>query len=155
MKTRWAVIGRGFNGWHAAAPNVTSSGGHLDDYLWRGEPTTGYASEAAEGALVYDAEACEADEAGRNAYIDLVLRGPMLDCALPPDGVSKFSLEGRQAARRMLDGLQGAFATYATLAQDEKFTGLDYVGLGIYEALLRRVPGIKIGRVRGGKVIWE
>jgi hypothetical protein len=29
------------------------------------------------------------------------------------------------------------------------------VGVGVYEALLRKVPGIKIGRVRNGAVEWE
>jgi hypothetical protein len=36
-----------------------------------------------------------------------------------------------------------------------EFGALDSVGVGIYERLLRRLPGIRIGRVTGGAIVWE
>ena len=51
--------------------------------------------------------------------------------------------------------LQGEFKTLAALSQSRAYTGLDYVGVGIYKDLLRKVPGMKIGHVLNGKVVWE
>src|SRR5262249_41280187 len=134
----YGIIGRGKAGGHAAAHNVSSSGGTLE----------GYVARARDGALVYDADGAEYD-----AFVDLVISGPMVDVDLPAGAVKRFT-DGETAAR-MVDGLEGAFKTLAVLAQDARFGGLDYVAVDVYEALLGRVPGVKIGHVRDGVVIWD
>ena len=155
-KNEWHVVGRGFAGWHAAGVNVSSSGGNLDPYTyWTGEKCKGYRQEAVEGALVYDAEHLESDRKSASAFIKLILSGPMVSPDLPPDGVDRFSNADRKSALRMLPGLSGGYDTLAILAQDETFTGLDKVGVKVFEGLLRQVPGIKIGHIQNGEVTWE
>jgi hypothetical protein len=148
---QWAVIGRGFNGWHATGVNVSSSGGSLDPYTyWTGEKCQGYAGEAIEGALVYDAS-----EAEGAAFIAHVMSGPMVDPGLPPEGIDRFSQASKDTALLMAPALGGGYQTLAVLAQSEKFTGLDRVGVAIFEGLLRKVPGVKIGKVHNGAVAWD
>ena len=150
---KWQVIGRGKAGWHAKSLACSSSGGELEQRRYASgavSPGPGYAAEALDGALVYDAE--QADEA---AFRDFVISGPMLDLHLPPGGVRRFGAEGRETARRMLPGLAGAYRTLAAVAQSESYTGLDQAGLGIWERLLRAIPGVRFGRVRSGQVEWE
>lgn len=139
-KENWLKIGRGFAGWHANKDCCSSSGGTLEVYL----------EEAAEGCLVYDAEGTDF-----SVFAELVISGPLVKYTLPPGAVERFSDEDRAAARRMLPGLSGGFDTIATLAQSLTYTGLDYVALDVYEALLRGIPNIKIGHVRNGQVIWD
>jgi hypothetical protein len=148
---RWAVVGRGFNGWHAQGIDVSSSGGQLDPYeYWTGEKVAGYLAEAIEGALVYDAE-----KADPVAFTRHVMGGPMVNPALAPNEVDSFTKADRDTALRMAPALGGGFKTLAVIAQSEKFTGLDRVGVGVYEGLLRKVPGVRIGKVVKGKVEWE
>lgn len=153
---RWKVIGRGFAGWHAQAPNVSSSGGQLDPYTYRpGVECAGYLAEAEDGALVYDADHLRDNPA---AFTSFVIHGPMLDTSLGDDDTSRFTSDGRRTLSTMNGpgGLSGAFSTIATLAQDETFNGLDSVGSNVYKALLRReVPGIRIGHVVAGQIVWE
>ena len=144
-KDRWmtepySIIGRGKAGWHAAGHNVSSSGGTLDGYL----------KDARNGALIYDAHDADTD-----AFTHLVIAGPMVDPDLPPGGVRRFG--DQDAAARMCGpgGLTGAFKTIATLAQDASYSGLDYVACDVYETLLRAVPGMKIGHVHNGTVVWR
>jgi hypothetical protein len=139
-KENWLKIGRGFAGWHANKDCCSSSGGSLE----------GYIEEAAEGCLVYDAEGTDF-----NTFAKLVISGPMVKFTLPAGQVERFSDEDRAAARRMLPGLSGGFDTVATLAQSITYCGLDYVALDVYEALLRAVPGMKVGHVVKGKIVWE
>lgn len=138
----WKVIGRGRAGWHASAGNTSSSGGSLEHYL----------KEGAEGALVYDADHLEGLSASR--YYQFVVNGPMPDSSLAPDEGQRFSDSTRERAARMIPGMSGAFEALASAAQDPAYTGLDRVGLNIYESLLRKIPGIKIGHVRSGVVVW-
>jgi hypothetical protein len=148
---RWHIIGRGFNGWHATGIDVSSSGGQLDPYeYWTGEKVSGYLAEAIEGALVYDAS-----EADSVAFTRHVMSGPMVNPALPPDGVDRFSSADRAAALRMAPALGGGYQTLAVMAQSEKFTGLDRVGVAVFAGLLRAIPGCKVGKVRKGKVVWD
>lgn len=148
---RWAVIGRGFNGWHATGVDVSSSGGDLNPYTyWTGAAVPGYLAEAIEGALVYDAS-----EADSVAFTRHVMNGPMVNPALAPNEVDRFTKADRDRALQMAPALGGGFKTLAVLAQSEKFTGLDRVGVGVYEGLLRKIPGVKIGKVVKGKVEWE
>jgi hypothetical protein len=96
----------------------------------------------------------DASEADYNAFVDLVIAGPISDPQLPPDAIVPFGAEQKQAALRMLPGLEGAFHRFAV----EAIAGLgslDRVGLGVYEGLLRKVPGVRIGRVIDGSVAWE
>jgi hypothetical protein len=145
----WHVIGRGLAGWHASGVNVSSSGGDIrDGEYWTGEPTIKYLSEAIDGALVYDAR-----EADPDAFTRLIVSGPMVNPALDPAEVSAFV--DRYAAVRMAPMLGGEYAQLAEAAQAPTYTGLDYVGVAVYRELLRTVPGIKLGTVRAGVVIWE
>jgi len=138
--TKWKCIGRGLAGWHASAVDCSSSGGTLE----------GYVEKAEEGAFVYDADA--ADE---EAFTRHILSGPMLCHLLPPDGDDKFTDSDRKAAARMMPGLGGGFRTLAILSQNKSYSGLDKVGIGIYANLLRKIPGMKIGKVKEGRVEWE
>jgi hypothetical protein len=148
-ETRWHVIGRGFAGWHAAGVNVTSSGGDLDPRPWHaGGMTRGYLQDAIDGALVYDAAGADPD-----AFIDFVYSGPMVNPALDPAEVDTFS--DRYTAGRMAPHLDGAFSTIATLATAPTYRGLDSVGVAVYRSLLEQVPGVKIGTVRNGAIVWD
>lgn len=150
-KQEWFVIGRGFNGWHAKGVEVSSSGGQLDPYTyWTGAKCEGYLAGAVEGCLVYDAK-----DADATAFTRFVLSGPMVDPSLPPDGDDKFTDEDRAAAARMLPALGGAFKTLAAWSQSPTYGGMDKVGVGIYEKLLSEIPGVKLGRVVNGKVVWR
>lgn len=153
----YCVIGRGFGGWHAHGINCSSSGGSLDPYTyWTGELCSGYRQRAVEGALVYDAAHLEDTPAARAAFYALVIQGPMVDTALPPHGVRRFSEGERACARSMLPGLGGAFVPLARRAvADRAFGGLDTVGIAIYRRLLAEVPGIRLGHIEGEEVVWE
>jgi hypothetical protein len=62
----------------------------------------------------------------------------------------------RKAAKRMLPGLSGGFETLAKVAiENERYCGLDKVSLDIYEKMLRKLPGMKIGHIINGEVSWE
>ena len=139
-KENWLEVGCGHAGWHASKHHCSSSGGSLEGYL----------AEAAEGCLVYDAE-----KADPNAFIKYVVSGPVVGYDLPAGSVDKFSLDDRKAMSLMSPGLSGGFETIATIALDTKYTGLDRVSLDVYEVLLRAVPGMKVGHVKNGKVVWE
>lgn len=136
----WREIGRGAGGWHANRHNCSSTGGSLEGYL----------KDAEEGCLVYDGKG-----ANLAKWVHLVVSGPMVGHNLPPGTVDRFSDKDREAARTMLPGLSGGFEKLALAAQHPKFTGLDQVALDVYEGLLRQVPGVRIGHVVGGQVVWE
>jgi hypothetical protein len=96
----------------------------------------------------------DADKADDDAFISLVFKGPMCKPGLPLGTVKRFSLEERNAAAAMLPGLSGGFADLAVMAL-AGLSSLDEVAVDVYEALLRTVPGMKIGHVRNGSVEWE
>lgn len=150
IKNEWHVIGRGLAGWHATGVNVSSSGGDIIDRpWWAGGIQYGYLHGAIDGCLIYDAS--QADDA---AFSRLVISGPIVNPELGPDEVSKF--ERTDTLRIMLPGLGGSFQTLAAIAlADQTFSGLDYVGVNVYRALLSQVPGIKIGTVTNGIITWE
>lgn len=149
---KWAVIGRGKAGWHAAGSgrySTSSSGGQLEDYTyWTGEKCKGYLSEALEGCVVYDAS--EADEC---KFIRHVISGPMLQMDLG-DGADRFGPDLREAAERMRPGLEGAFGTITDLAL-AGYSSLDKVGWPVYRKLLEQCGKVRFGVVKGGKVEWE
>ena len=130
-RTRWALIGRGFAGWHAvnADASVRSSGGDIADGIWYGKPNPGYLSDAISGALVYDASGAEDNEESARAFIRLVIGGPMVTPEIP-----------RGSRDRFVSGKDGC---------------LDSIGAEDFADLLRAIPGVKIGRVVNGSVTWE
>lgn len=143
MDNKWHKIGRGLVGWNAQGVACSSSGGTLEGYLLA----------AVDGALVYDA--AKLKPAGVAAFIHLVTSGPLADPKLGLGEVNKFSKENRKSLARMEPLLGGELKTLAKLAKNEEYGGLDSVGLGVYKDLLRKVPGMKIGHVLNGKVVWE
>lgn len=150
---RIALIGRGMNGWHTAnvgEPQPTpggnvyrstgsSSGGSLQDYL----------REAPEGTPVYDASECD-----YATFSHWVIAGPMVDVRLSAGETSR--VDKRTMSGMMGEGgLQGAFATVASLSL-AGFNSLDYVSVDIYLALLKdRCPGVKVGKVVKGEIVWD
>lgn len=149
--TEYGLIGRGFYGWHASGFREITPGGSSTCSSSGGSLAT-YTAKAREGCLVYDAKACESIPDEHHAFIDLVIKGPMVCVDLPPMGSNKFT--DAEAARRMLPGLQGGFKTLAMLAL-AGFSSLDQVGVEIYANMLRTLPHCRIGWVRGGVVEWE
>lgn len=140
------IIGRGKCGWHASGVSrwgtFSSSGGTLDKY----------ASEAPDGCPVYDAH-----DADTGAFASLVISGPMVDTRLNPGEIKPFGEANKRAALGMLGpgGLSGSFATLAVMAISG-LGSLDSVAPDVYIQLLReKVPGVRIGRVEGGRVVWE
>jgi hypothetical protein len=140
MINQFKMIGRGMAGWHAKSGSCSSSGGDLDDYL----------SQAIEGAMLYDARFADELEFTRH-----VVCGPLVGCDLDPEAVDRFNDDDRAALASMAPGLGGQFVAIAKLATIPSYGGLDKVGLGIYEKLLRSIPGVRMGKVVGGKAVWE
>jgi hypothetical protein len=128
----WKLIGRGFAGWHAQAGkahnSASASGGDINPYTyWTGEKCAGYAQEAVEGCPVYDASACEEDEGTRNAFISLIVRGPLVDVDLPDLGPH-------------------AYATAKSF---------DYVPAAEIIRRVRQIRGVRIGVIHNGAVQWD
>ena len=152
-KANWKVIGRGRAGWYAdggesqfgSASSVSSSGGMLEPYMYGSTQCAGYAAEAAEGALVYDASELRGDAAAQFAH--LVIAGPMLDCHLAPYAYSAIG----GASGELSPDYQITLAFLKGLG----IGGLGQVGIGIKEALLRQIPGIRFGHVHAGVTVWE
>lgn len=148
--TKFRLIGKGLSGWHASGKDNHGNKVSSSTYDTREGQLNEYVSQAENGALVYDASMADSEE-----FTDFVCSGPMCDPYLENGKVHSFSKEDRKTALIMAPALSGGFQTYALLAQDEKFSGLDYVAIDIYEALLRKIPGIRLGKVNDGNVIWE
>ena len=138
MRTEWSVIGRGKAGWHANAGNVTSSGGSLLPEFGR----SGYLAEAADGALVYDAE-----DAPYEVFARAVVSGPMVN---PTIG----AWECDHAITRICVAIAPVEAITVDELRAQNIRSLDYIGIGLFEALLRSIHNIRIGHVSAGKVIW-
>ena len=123
--TNYYIIGRGHNGWHASGVNVSISGSYTEQppVHWR-----------TEGAAVYDASESDVD-----AFIKWVLSAPMVNPALEPGQVNKFSGPRRE---------QGSY--------EYEYDPLDYVAVDIYLGLLRKyVPSVRFGTIVDGEVVWE
>jgi len=132
---QYKIIGRGKAGWHAEAGivetgSISGGGTYSTKESSSGGTLEHYALEAV-GCLVYDAEG--ADD---NAFIDHVYNGPMVDVCLPAGYYRPLLRESTPALNFILHSC-------------------DHVALDIFEGLLRRVPGMKFGRVVKGKVVWE
>ncbi len=137
----WHVVGRGFNGWHATKPDTSLSGAYGEN---RGAEL---AAEAIEGALVYDAK-----DADYSAFMALILRGPMLCCRCEPTEVDSFSDHAALAV--MLPGLSDGFESIAKTAL-AGYSSLDKVGVDVYRGLLAKIPGVRLGKVTDGKIVWD
>ena len=152
MKTTYHLIGRGFAGWHARGLGddncaVSSSGGNIDPYkYWTGVDCLGYRQEAIDGAIVYDAAHLEDNPTASKEFIHFVFAGPMFDPSLKANQINRFN--DRQTIEvDNLDALTFGF-------DGADIRGLDMVGSGVYLALLKRIPGIKLGTVKDKEVIW-
>lgn len=147
IDAKWAVIGRGQNGWHAATLNggCSSSGGSLEDRTYPGNQVQkGYLSEALEGCVIYDASGADYEAFARH-----VICGPMLKM-----GIESERFTDHETAARMLPALEGSYGTVVKMALSG-YSSLDYVGWPIFRALLEKIGGVKFGVVHAGQVIWE
>lgn len=135
MKRKLHLIGRGLVSWFAEGLNednncISSMGAaNAEEYI----------SDAIPGALVYDAS--EVDPA---LYRVHVINRPLLDLRLQPNQFKEFLEWSYQPIQEHSPG-----------SPLPDLHSLDYVGIGLYETLLRAVPGIKIGRVFGDAISWE
>jgi len=134
---QYKIIGRGKASWHADAGTVehgnigyNGGGTYTTRESSNGGTLEGYAAEAVEGCLVYDAEGADAD-----AFIDHVYKGPMVDVDLPAGCM-------RKALSDKVESFTGA-------------SSIDHVALDVFEELLRQIPGMKFGKVVKGRVVWE
>ena len=139
--TIYQVIGRGKAGWHASGryawgdtpdrvSDCSSSGGTFDGYVTQAEP----------GALVYDADASPYD-----VFARLVISWPMVKHGLGAYQWESIGRCGEYYGPYDLDAMKQA-----------GIHGLTYIGIGIFEALLRRVPNLRIGYVTDpGIVTWN
>lgn len=135
------LIGRGKVGWHAdmTYPNgrCSSSGGTFEHYL----------SNAPDGTPIYDA--IEADDA---SFVDFVYTGPMVDPSLKAGEIKRF--QDHLTLERMIPGMGGAFKALGE-AELEYPGSMDFVAVDVYMAtLIRKVPGVKVGKVVSGAVVW-
>lgn len=148
MKDKLKLIGKGRSGWHASGISQYGTVS-CSSYDTREEQLNKFVADAEDGALVYDAS-----KAGPE-FETMVISGPMFDPKLPPDGVNRFTKDDRATMFRMIPGLGGAFKDIAKAGMSEAYCGLDMVGSKIYEELLSVVPGVRIGHVQDGKVVWK
>lgn len=148
----WHMIGRGKAGWHASGimdgNKTSSSGGNLLPYMWTptNEMQDGYAREAIENALVYDA-----DEAPYDEFSKLVIAGPMFEALL---GEWEYELGILDHVHHILHPSDRYALTIESL-KDLGIRSLSYIGVGIYEKLLRNILNVKIGHVHNGECVWE
>jgi hypothetical protein len=138
------LLARGKNGWHAqllgAWGKASSSGGSLEDYL----------GDAIEGCPCYDA-----DEADYDAFLDVIFKFPMVDATLKAGEIKRFNNGDKETLVAMLPGLGGDFKTIGKMVLSG-FSSVDYVAADVYLQLLKdKVPGIKIGHVSQGKIVWD
>jgi hypothetical protein len=139
--TKWEVIGRGLRGWHATSSESSSCGSALGDYV----------ENAKEGAIIYDA--IDVDE---KVFIKFVMNGPVCSPGLPPGTNERFRTELLDSAKRMLPGMEGIWKDQLSMAiNNPDYCGLDRVSPDVYEEFLRKVPGMKVGHIREGKIVWD
>jgi hypothetical protein len=148
MKDTLKLIGKGRGGWHASGVSQWGTVS-CSSYDTREEQLLKFAAQAEDGALVYDAS-----KAGPEFEI-MVVSGPMFDPRLPPDGVDRFTKGDRSVMIRMMPGFEGGFKDLAEAALSETYCGFDKVGSGIYESIISAIPGVRVGHVREGKVVWK
>ena len=142
----WKLIGKGKSGWFAESKNC-----HSSSYDPRESRLLKYLSESDEDVLIFDASNCDITE-----YTEFVYNEPMVDFSLEPNETERFgSKKNLETVKFMLPGLQEMFRTLAVLSLDDKFSGLDSVGIAVYESLLRKLNGMKIGHVVDGEIQWE
>lgn len=129
------LLGLGLAGWYGegidARGNTFSTTHYTKDLRWVLRDRDGNPAMEHAGAVVCDKSALLEESPG------LVVRSPMLNVRLPPDGRDEFGLYQATAAR-MLPGLSGGFETLAALAvtlssgSDAEPGGFDFVGLEAY-----------------------
>lgn len=142
--SKYKIIGRGFNGWHAQSDSSKLSGAYGKNDCDR------LARDSVDGALVYDAS-----ESDFGAFYRLIMSGPMVSTRLADDEVELFTDDMRATALALSPALGGGFKTLALAAQSKSYSGLDTVSVRTYEGLLRGIAGVRFGRVYNGKIVWE
>lgn len=148
----WHLIGLGKAGWHASGltdDNIqtTSSGGDLLPYMYipSNNMQDGYACEAIENALVYDASDCPYDD-----FTRLVISGPMFNPSL-----NEWEYEhGILDHTRTLLPLAERECTLESL-KALNIRSLSYVDVNIYKQLLSNIPNMKLGYIHNGEVTWQ
>jgi hypothetical protein len=126
---KWKVISRGFGGWYAITDDCLREKLELEQYV----------SHAEEGALVYDCREVESELFYQHAAYD-----PGVDTRLSPGEV-----------RYLVSNSYGDHKMVTEKMIDDKKYNCAWVAIDVYEKLLRKIPDIKFGRVKEGKVVWE
>jgi hypothetical protein len=124
----WKIVKAG---WHAEGLNENDNRVSLSTW------DTGYDPDPAQlvqsqGAWVIDAR-CISDDAA----IEMALNGPMIDILLQ-DGLVRNVLHETRPAH-----------------ENEEYTPLQFISLNLYVANWAKHPEVRIGRVKGRKVIWQ
>ena len=129
MKAKYGIVSRGFCGWAFKGSNEAVSGCYSDAQL---EAYLPYA----EGAFCYDAKHLEHTDKA-DAFISFVYSGP-IPCQELPDNT-----------------MLNLFDTVPSPYNAENCNGLTKVSLDIFENLVKKIPGIKTGIVKDGKIVWD
>lgn len=93
-----------------------------------------------------------------SAWIKASIQGPMLNTKLGPTEVSRFN--GRDSivfgamVSEFESGIRNSFTNLCAMAQNEKFSGLDEVGIDVYLAV-KKTGGARIGKMIGHSVVWD
>lgn len=124
----WKIVKAG---WHAEGLDSNENRMSHKTYDVGYEPTPAQC-QSSQGAWVIDARAMSDEQA-----IDASLNGPMVDLLLEPGTIREFFNQIRQAT------------------PNQTFTPLQFVSLDLIVAYWRQFPEVRIGRVKGRKVVWE
>jgi hypothetical protein len=117
--------------WHAEGLNENDNRTSLSTWDTGYDPSPAHLVQS-QGAWVIDAR-CIAE----NMAIQMALNGPMVDVLLPDGHVRSACCETRLAR------------------ENEEYTPLQFVALDLYVANWAKLPEVRIGRVKGRKVIWQ
>jgi hypothetical protein len=131
-KDSWAVIGKGFSGWHANGKTYGNCKTNTSTYDPSEACLVRFAIDGEEGALVYDASGSDEEE-----FTKLIISGPMVNVDLPS-----------QSCQRLFEEV----TPYST---EVKLSSIDYVSPDVYREMLSKIPGVRLGHIEGGKVVWE
>lgn len=94
-------------------------------------------SDAHPGTFLYDA-----DEADYGAFATQVINGPMVNPDLPPGHITPFEFVAMCDKRVIPLG-------------DNEIGPFTEISLDIFEAMLRKIPGMRIGKINADGIHWE
>lgn len=124
----WIIVKAG---WGAEGLDSNENRMSLRTYDVGYEPTPAHCQES-QGAWVIDARSMSDEQA-----IDASINGPMVDLLLDPGQYRDYTNQTAQAV------------------PNQTFTPLQFVSLDLIVAYWRQFPEVRIGRVKGRKVVWE